>query len=182
VISFSQLKFLYISWGQLLAMDHSASFGLSVDGWLKSWFSININKTVITLTGAALFCLPLLRIKEYANYSFRLLMLCSVLLWVVIFNHKAESPTFIIAMSGASIWFFSQPLKTENLILFLFAFVFTSLSTTDIFPLSMRRDLFIPYAVKAVPCILIWFKVLYDQLFTKSIQLQPEAQRFGITI
>jgi len=162
VVSFPQLEFLYSSWGRLLSTDHSASVGFSVAAWLKSWFSIDINKTLITLAGAALFC--------------------SVLIWVVIFNHKAESPTFIIAMTGAAIWFFSRPLTPVNLILFLLAFVFTSLSPTDIFPRELKAGFFFTYAIKAVPCIFIWFRILYEQLFMKDIQLQPGAQRFGLTI
>lgn len=189
VIDFSQLKFLYLSWGKLLANDHSISLGLSVAAWLKSWFNVGVDKTLVALVGVVLFCLPLLRLKEYANYSFRLIMLSSVLMWVIIFNHRAESPTFIIAMSGAAIWFFSQSFKPENFILFALALIFTMLSPTDIFPLEIRTELFEPYVIKAVPCILIWFKILYDQLFIKKIQatIQTEAQpsedeQFGLTV
>ena len=189
VIDFSQLKFLYLSWGKLLANDHSISSGLSVAGWLKAWFDLGINKTLITVAGVVLFCLPLLRFKEYANYSFRLITLSSVLIWVVIFNHRAESPTFIIAMSGAAIWFFSGSFKAENFVLFALALIFTILSPTDIFPREIRTGWLEPYVIKAVPCILIWFKILYDQLLTKKIQapIQTEEQtseeeQFGLTI
>jgi len=178
VISVPQLLAQYKSWGQLLSNDHTVSTGLSVAGWLSSWFKLSVNKSIITLGGVILFCLPFIRYKEYSNYLFRLLAFSSVLIWVVIFNHRAESPTYIIAMGGVAIWFFSQKFTTENFILFLLAIVFTSLSPTDLFPPTLRKGLFQPYVVKAVPCILIWIKVLYDQLFNRNIQLETDEQHF----
>jgi hypothetical protein len=91
-------------------------------------------------------------------------MLASLLIWVVIFNHKAESPTFIIAMCGVSLWFFSVPFRWDNLVLFVMAFVFTSLSPTDIFPKYKRESFVIPYVLKAFPCILIWIKIQYEMM------------------
>lgn len=163
-VSPSQLAFLYASWLQLLAADHSASLGLSVMGWLESWFGLTVPKNAVVLAGALLFGVPLLRWKAYPAAHFRLLMLASVLIWVVIFNHRAESPTFVIAMSGVALWYFSQECRKENLLLLCLAFILTSLSPTDLFPACVRDDLVVPYTLKAVPCILIWFKILYEML------------------
>jgi hypothetical protein len=167
VIDFSQLKFLYSSWLNLLINDHSVSEGVSVIGWLKSWFGIDISKGLIVIAGAVFFLIPLCRVKQYSNYLFRLLTLSSVLIWMVIFNHKAESATFIIAMSGVVIWFFSQERKTENIILLILAIVFTSLSPTDIFPKTIRVYYIPRYALKAVPCILVWLKIVRELMFQK---------------
>ena len=168
MVDFSQLKFLYSSWGQLLKEDHSVSYGFSVMGWINAWFGVDINKTFVALAGAVAFLIPLMRIKLYGNYMFRILTLCSVLIWVIIFNHKAESPTFIIAMAGVAIWFVSGKNSTLNSILFGLAFVFTSLSPTDIFPRSIRETVVIPYSLKVFPCILIWVKIIYDMIVMKN--------------
>ena len=71
-------------------------------GWIHSWFGVDVNKWVVVALGALVFQFPLARMEMYKPYTFRLLTLSSVLIWVVIFNHKAESPTFIIAMTGAA--------------------------------------------------------------------------------
>lgn len=168
MVDFNQLKFLYSSWGQMLKEDHTASYGFSVMGWINAWFRVDINKTLVALAGAVVFLIPLVRIKLYQNYMFRLLTLCSVLIWVIIFNHKAESPTFIIAMSGVAIWFISGKKSTLNIILFVLAFIFTSLSPTDIFPRSLRETYVIPYSLKVFPCILIWAKLIYDMIVMKN--------------
>lgn len=158
------LKALYISWFKLLSADHSASLGFSVMGWLSAWFHAGISKNLVVLLGTILLCIPFLFKGKFQNYDFRLLMFSSILIWMVIFNHKAESPTFIIAMSGVAIWFFSREMTPMNLGLLITAFIFTSLSATDICPRYIHDNIIEPYAIKAVPCILIWFKILWDIL------------------
>lgn len=157
----------YQSWWKMLKEDHSASVGLSVMGWLQTWFGYNGSKTLITLGGVALFCLPLIKVQQYSDYTFRLLLTASVLLWVIIFNHKAESPTFVIAIAGAALWYFMQPKNTAALVLIALAFIFTSLSPTDLFPSPVRKQFIEPYVLKAVPCIFIWGVLIYQMMFKK---------------
>lgn len=164
VTSWPELKMQYESWLHLLQNDHSASTGLSVAGWLSTWFGVG-NKNLQLATGAVLLLLPLIRLKFYKYDLFRLLYLSSVLVWMVIFNHKAESPTFVIAVSGVAIWFFMQKFKIENLVLLILVIFFTILSPTDIFPASFRSGFIQPYVLKAVPCILVWIKITIDLLF-----------------
>ncbi len=161
-VGIDQLIFLYESWGRMLGADHAASYGYSVMGWLQSWFGLEVSKNVIVLLGVMLFCLPLLKFRSYSNYEFRWRLLVSILIWVVIFNHKAESPTFVIAMSGVGIWYFFSEKTRVNLALVVLAFVFTSLSPTDLFPRFLREEFVIPYVFKAVFCIAIWGKVIWE--------------------
>ena len=170
VISLPQLSFLYQSWLNLLQNDHSASLGLSVAGWINSWFGIE-SKNLILVSGVILFCLPFLKYKFFNDLQFRLFFLSSILIWIVIFNHKAESPTFVIAITGVSIWFSYQKVKTENVILVITALILTVLSPTDIFPRSIRNNYVVPYVLKAVPCILIWLKITLDLIFYRRENL-----------
>jgi len=163
IISPAQLIFLYNNWVSLLLHDQSISYGLSVAGWLHSWFHPGISKNIILLIGMIVFCFPLLKTSFYNDQLFRILTLSSILIWVVIFNHKAESPTFIIAVSGVVLWYFKQKRKTVNLILLILVFLFTSLSTTDLFP-DRFWEFSNNFAVKALPCILVWFKLIYDMI------------------
>lgn len=164
VISFPQLIFLWKSWLILLLNDHSISYGFSVQGWLHSLFGLE-SKTVLMVTGIFLFCLPLVNYKYFNELRFKLFSLSSLLIWIVIFNHKAESPTFVIAVTGIAIWFASQKIKTENLVLVIIAFIFTVLSSTEFFPAVIRDNFVKPYVLKVVPCILIWLKITADLLF-----------------
>jgi hypothetical protein len=168
----AQLLRLYQSWWNLLSIDYGQSTGLSVMAWLQSWFRIAPPNNVVTLFAIVMLCWPLLQVRRYRDFAFRLLFLCNILIWVVIFNHKAESSSYIIAMAGVALWYFSQERTRLNTILVGLAFVFTSLSPTDLFPRTLSVAFFVPYAIKAVPCILIWAKVTYELLQSSSLTSQ----------
>ncbi len=168
VVSSSQLIFLYKSWWTLLQDDHSASYGLSVMGWLTSWFHVLPNKTIVSFVGLIFLVLPFLWWKRYSSYAFRVAWLASVLVWMVIFNHKAESPTFIIAVFGAVLWYYSKPFSKVDFILISLVFIFTILSPTDIFPNYIQDNFFDPYMIKVVPCVLCWGKIAYEAVFWRE--------------
>jgi hypothetical protein len=164
VISGSQLVFLYKSWLHLLTNDRSASVGLSVMGILETWFHLNISKNAVALAGMLLFLLPLIHIRKYRDLTFRLLYLASVLIWMVIFNHKAESPTYIIVASGVAIWYFSQRPDAVNRVLLIAAFFLIEMSVSDLVPAPLRNGFIRPYGIKAVMGIVIWFVIFYEQI------------------
>jgi hypothetical protein len=167
VVDGHQLAFLYRSWLHLLLNDRSASIGLSVMGLLESWWHLAAAKNVVTVAGVFLFLLPLMQWRSFRDLHFRLLYLASTLIWMVIFNHKAESPTFIIAMAGIGIWYFSQAPGTLNRVLLIMAFLLISMSVSDLVPATVRNGFIRPYGIKAVMAIVIWFKILYEQLTFK---------------
>jgi hypothetical protein len=170
VISWDQLVFNYESWLRLLGDDHSGKVGISVMGILTTWLGVTFNQLYVLFSGVILFCVPLLRISQYQFYRFRVLMLSSVLIWVVIFNHMAESPTFIIAAVGVIIWYLNSKRTKLDLTLLIFVFVLTTLSATDLFPSSIRNTYVKPYALKALPVILVWVKLMIDLLTDKFNQ------------
>jgi len=168
IIDYEQYMALFTSYGKLLSSDLMLSNGFSVMGWLNSWFSMSTNSLLVILTGAGLFLLPLVRLRAYKDFSFRYLTLASILLWVIIFNHKAESATYIIAMTGVALWFVEREKNVMNIVLFVGAIVLTSLSSTDIVPRFIREGFVQVYALKAFPCILIWMKIIYDMMLMKT--------------
>ncbi|QNP53383.1 glycosyltransferase family 87 protein [Hymenobacter qilianensis] len=175
VVSPAELLAQYQSWVVMLKADHSASFGLSVMGWLETWFGFLPPKTAVVLVGAALFCLPLLRFQQYQHAAFRTGMLAAVLLWVVVFNHKAESPTFVIAVAGVGLWWSLQPSRRwPDLVLLCSVVLFTVLSPTDLFPRFLRKAYVVPYVLKAVPCIFVWARLTVE-LLTRDFAPQPAS-------
>lgn len=165
VIPWQELLEQYQNWWALLKVDKPVPFSLSVMGWLKYWFHVVPSGSALTGIGVLLFLIPFTQIKKYSNPVFRQLILASVLIWVVLFNHKSESPTFIIAIAGVAIWYFSQPKSTVNLILLISTVLFTQLAPTDLYPRVIRETYFIPYVIKVFPVILVWFKVIYDTIW-----------------
>ncbi len=151
----------------MLSNDHSISYGYSVMGLLNVVTDIGSYRNIIVIVGAIILLIPMIKIREYNNYLFKYLTLASILIWVVIFNHKAESPTFIIAITGVALWFVKSKMNIINIVLFIAAIVLTSLSPTDLFPASIRDEFIIPYSLKVLPCILIWIKIIYDVMVIK---------------
>jgi hypothetical protein len=164
-VGWPQLLFLYKSWWHLLVDDRSASTGVSVMGIMVSWFHLPGAKNAVTLLGVALFLLPLIHIRRYRDLSFRLLYLASVLIWMVIFNHKAESPTYIIVMAGIGIWYWTQPSDPLQRTLLLLSFLLITMSVSDLVPAPVRNGFIRPYGIKAVMAIIVWFRIVYEQLF-----------------
>jgi len=173
VTPYHTLVWQYQNWIGLMRADASAALGLSVVGWLHTWFGIVNVKGLVTIVGALLFLLPLVRYKLYHNGVYRLLMLASMLIWVIIFNHKAESSTYIIAVSGVAIWYYARPRATWRLAVLLLVFIFTSLSTTDIFPPVVRTNFIYPYTIKAFPCIVAWMVVFIELMLMKPSLPEP---------
>jgi hypothetical protein len=103
--------------------------------------------------GLVLFLLPYLRVRLYQNTVFQLMLLASVLLFLVLFSTGSESPTYIIAFTGVAIWYVLQERPVKPLYVGL---------------------------LKALPCLLIWLVVVYQQLtgkFTHVAEItgEPDA-------
>ena len=126
----------------------------------------NIPNLPFLAGGLFLFMLPYIRIEQYKHTAFRLMLLSSVLIFTVIFSSGSESPTYIIAFAGVAIWFMIQPSPKNKGIIFLFVFacILTSMSPSDLFPKFIRDQYIKPYSLKALPCVLIWFTIIYQML------------------
>ncbi|MCK6691139.1 MAG: DUF2029 domain-containing protein, partial [Thermoanaerobaculia bacterium] len=176
VLSPAQLWPVYVWWWELLADDHNASVGLSVLGWLETWFGWKAPKLGVTLTGLLILTASTIAVYRLPSAVCRVLLWASVLIWVVIFNHKAESPTFVIALCGVALWYLTDqtPARWKK-ILFWTAFAFASLSPTDIFPRFLREQWVQPYVLKAVPCILIWLIISWQILTQRFLPAKATA-------
>lgn len=118
----------------------------------------------LILPGLVAFALPYLRLGQYRHKAFRLAWLASVLMFTVLFSTGSESSTYIIAFMGVAIWYVTAPWKRSafDIALLVFAFILTSLSPSDLFPKYLREHYVYPYALKALPCVLIWIKLVYE--------------------
>ena len=171
MVPFKQLLFLYKSWGGLLRQDNDASLGLSIFGWLQTWFKLAVPRVRVLAAGLLVYFIPFARFSLYKNIAFRYCILASTLLWVIVFNHKSESPTFIIAVAGVAIWFCNSKRRLVDVALLVAVFIFTMLSPTDIFPHFVKDRFFVPYVVKAVPCIVVWFAISYRLIVSPKTYL-----------
>ncbi len=176
-ISWGELLKQYVGWFDIIINLHSTNVNdLSVMQLLSTYFRFSLSdglRYAMQATAVILFCIKYVRYKSYGDTQFKLLFLASILVWSTIFNNAVESPSFIIAITGVAIWYIADAKSKLNLALAVFAFIFTSLSYTDLFPRFIKLNFFIPYVIKCLPCFLIWIKIEYELIFRKRTLSQP---------
>ncbi len=168
----------YQQWLYDLIAKNSENVGLnsyqdiSLMGMIRRIFQdSSISNLPFLIGGIILFGLQYLRIKEFKEQSFRLMLLASVLIFTVIFSSGSESPTYIIAFVGVAIWFVIQPkpISKLNIGLFVLALILTSFSPSDLIPEYLKVNYIRPFALKALPCVLIWGAIVYE-MFTQKFK------------
>lgn len=143
---------------------------ISVMGMIRRLFHYpQLSNITVLIPGIILFATSYIRIKSFNDLRYQLLLLSSTLIFVVIFSSSSESPTYIIAFAGVAIWFMNleRPVTNFEIALFVFAFIITSMSPSDLFPRYVKVTYILPYKLKALPCFLIWLKVIYEVLTRK---------------
>jgi hypothetical protein len=139
---------------------------ISLMGMIRRIFQIgNLPNYWFTLPAAFLYILPFLRKDQYVFLNFRLSYLALALIGVVIFSSSAESPTYVIAVTGLAIWYVIQehPRTFFPIILLIITFLLTILSPTDLIPKNIR-ELIVHYSLKALPCCIVWVVLIYHLL------------------
>lgn len=107
VIRPSELQLLYASWhrvGEVDALDR----GSSVMQFIHTLLGVDWPNWPFQVAGTVLLLLPLLiRRTRWSDPVFRRLVLASLLVYAVLFNHQAERASFVIAATGVGLWFVS---------------------------------------------------------------------------
>lgn len=118
----------------------------------------------LMIPGMVLFALPYLRFKQYKHAAFRQTILASVLMFIILFATSSENYGYIIAMTGVAIWYTAAPWKRDkwDVALMVLAFIFTSMSSSDLFYKPLWREVIKPYSLKALPVTIIWLKLTYE--------------------
>lgn len=132
----------------------------------------------LIVPGIVLFCLPYMRVGQYKYRCFRFAFLASVLLFVVLFSTGSESSGYIIAMLGVALWYVAVPWRrgTWDVALMVLAFVLTSMSGSDVVPAYVRKNFVQPYALKALPCTIIWLKLVFEMMVRNYAPAPKESE------
>lgn len=145
---------------------HGENPSVSLLGFVQGVFGYAGSDLWLMVPGLLLFLIPYLRLSQWQNQSFRYAFLASALLFVVLFSSGSESSGYITALAGVVLWFAAVPWKRRwwDVALMVFAFVLTSMSPSDLFPAYLREHFVKPYALKALPCMIIWGKLIAEML------------------
>ena len=149
---------------------HSIAQNISLLGLVRRTTGcMNYSDLWLILPGMALFAFPYLRFSQYKNLAFRETILASVLLFVILFSTGSESSGYIIALTGACIWYTVVPWKRGNwaVALMVFVFILSGMSNSDLIPKWIRHDYIQQYALRALPISILWLWLCYE-LCTKD--------------
>lgn len=155
VLSPAGLAEQYRSWAAIQQAD-ALTRGYSVMEQLHLWFDADWPNWPVQLAGLAILLAPFKRLSHWGLPRFRLLFLASVLMFCVLFNHKAESPTFVVALAGVAIWFAVSARDRFAWAVLAIVMVGTVLSSSDAMPEPLQEGFFEPYRFKTLPVLLVW--------------------------
>jgi hypothetical protein len=116
----SMLLEQYRWWHQVEASD-ALSRGASVMRMLQQTLHVDWPNWPVQAAGLVVLLLPLLHTHRWADQTFRRSFLASLLVFVVLFNHQAERPSYVIAATGVAIWYAYSSRELYRLILVLFS-------------------------------------------------------------
>ena len=174
VLSPDQLAAQYRSFMAISRLD-ALDRGYSVMKQLHLWFGMDGPNWPVQLAGVAILLAPLARFSVWGLARFRLLYLASVLMFCVLFNHKSESPSFVIAVAGVAIWFAVSARDRFAWSVLAVVVVGTVLSSSDLMPVAIQRSVFDAYRLKTVPVFLAWVIVQRELWVFQPTRQTPSA-------
>ena len=127
----------------------------------------------LIIPGMIAFALPYLRFNQYLNQAFRQTILASTLMFVVLFSTGSENSGYITPVIGVVIWYTAAPWKRSNcdIALMVYVFFFCTMAHSDLMPSFIRDEWMRPYGLKALPVVIVWFKLCYE-ICTKDYRKQ----------
>ena len=162
----SSLAMQYRSWYAIETRDVAplARYGTGgadlyagIMGQFRVWWGVQWPHWPTQLAGVLLLLAPLaLQRGRFGSRHFRLLFLSSILVFCVLFNHQAESPSYSIAIIGTSIWFAVSERALWRTALMVATLVIVDLMSTDLMSRAWYAGWYVPYLVKTVPLIPVW--------------------------
>jgi hypothetical protein len=160
----------YQDWFQALVAKNAhnvqlyTSQDISIPGLIRRAIGLPISSAWFYLAGLPLLLAPLARRGQYPHRTFRVLVLASLLMFIVLFSSGSESSTYVICAVGAGLWMAQQtdPFRPRNLVL-LAGLLLAGLAPTDLLSVPVR--VFTNrHALKAIPYAVIWLLLCRDLL------------------
>ena len=161
VTSPARLVMQYRWWRQIETTDALQRW-FSVMQLLHRFGGVTWPNWPVQVAGTLALLAPLVvRRDRWDDAHFRFLYLCSVLMYMVLFNHQAERASYLIAFTGATIWFCGEPAARWRRVLYGIGVITMPLMSTIIPGAIFRTELGTLFRL-TLPCLLIWLAVQRD--------------------
>ena len=129
----------------------------SIYGIVQAFHFTKITEFYILVTA---FILLIVFLVSYylSGMNNRSYILSFLLIWVVVFNRSAESPTYILAMAGVILWYLNRPHSLYSSLLFWSTMFLASLFPIHVF--AWLDTLRYQYYLKVILCLLVLTDIL----------------------
>lgn len=160
VVRPEQLLVLYQSWA-LLQSQETSQLGSSLMGVLQQ-AGLGWPAWTVQLAGCGIVIGVLLaRRDRWSDRAFQLQYLAFVLVFCVLFNHRSERQSGVIAISGLVIWLLAAPRAQWRTVVFVIVYSLVTLIGADVTPQIIKQALSSP-ARFAIPLTFAWLVMLQD--------------------
>jgi hypothetical protein len=158
VVSPHTLAAQYQSWSGLEKAETS-QLGSSVMGLFRD-AGLAWPAWPIQLFGCAMVLGVLIaRWRDWADRSVRLQFLGLVMVFCVVFNHRSERQSAVIAICGMVIWYLASPRAVWRTCLFVIVYFLVSVTGSDFIPDSIKR-LLVHQVRFPIPLTILWLVML----------------------
>jgi len=135
---------------------------------MDAWTGVYWRRWPVQLAGLLVTLAPVvLRKNVWGEQGFRRHVLCSLLCFSVLFNHGAEGPSYVVAVTGITIWYAIGPRHVVHGVLLILTLLLVTVASSDLVPALWRARVLNPARLMVVPVLASW------------IWMQIELLRFG---
>ena len=164
-VGFDSLVFQYEAWFALLKADSSVTYGFSFLQVLHLITTWDFPVTYVQAPAAILLAICVW-IARRGGAKTRELALVAVTYFLVVFNHRSESPTFIIPMVGFALHQAHIPNPLLRRLLIGFSLLMVSIFYSDLVPTQFKHSVANLYAFKVWPFLILYPMACYQMLMS----------------
>lgn len=158
---------LLLQYSRWAAQEHAETFKpmYSVMDLLDAWTGYYGPRLPIQLAGLAILLAPLaLRRGVRDDPAWRLTLLCSLLVFSVIFNYGAEPPSFVISTTGIAVWYAAgRRTKVQGVLLGLTLALVTG-EGLGLWPDAIHHAWMDESRIRVIPMVAAWIAMQWDLL------------------
>ncbi|MGD0484864.1 MAG: glycosyltransferase family 87 protein [Gemmatimonadales bacterium] len=158
---------LVLQYARWAAQEHAETFKpmYSVMDLLDAWTGYYGPRLPIQVFGLIVLLLPVaLRRTARDEASWQLTLLCSLLVFSVLFNYGAEPPSFVISTTGIAVWYAAgRRTKLQGVLLGLTLALVTG-EGLGIWPQVIRHAWMDASRIRVIPVVAAWIAMQWDLL------------------
>lgn len=168
VISPRALAAQYASWGAL----ERGEAGLVGSSAIELFRNAGITWPAWPLqliAAAIVLAVLILRMRDWNDRNLRLQFLGFVMVFCVVFNHRAEPQSAVIALSGMIIWYIvsRRPRAPWRTALFAIVYFLVAMSGTEIVPKAIKHVI-TPQTRFSIPLTILWLVMLGELALVRN--------------